>query len=406
MHSYTLLELNEYIKRVVALNFEDAIWIECEISNISEVRGQVYLDLIQKEEGSSDIVAQSSAAIWYKANLFIKSKLKDLYKSILANGIQVKCKVVVTYHERYGMKLSIEDVDASYTLGNLELEKQQILDKLKANDLLDLNKTTKLPEVIKNIAVVSSFTAAGYKDFLTQLTKNAYGYAYKVDLFQSAMQGVNTESEVCAAIYQIQNSFTQYDCIAILRGGGSKIDLSFFDNYKIAEAIATAKIPVITGIGHEIDLSVADLVAYEHLKTPTAIANYILDKTLHFESRFIDVYQLIVRSAEQRIAFEYEKLNTHAQTLAYLAEKKVLTIEKKLELAESQLTNTTIGLLEKMHQQLEAKASLIASYDPKAVLKRGYSIIEQNGKVVNRAIAVDPKQSITLQFYDGKVTKS
>ena len=405
MHAYSLLELNNYIKRVIALNFEDAIWIECEISGISHVRGQTYLDLVQKDEDTQDVVAQSSAAIWYKANLFIKNKLKDLYSSILSQGIKIKCKVEVTFHERYGMKLSLIDIDPAYTMGNLEIERQKIIDKLTEKGLLDTNKHVTLCATIRQIAVISSSTAAGYIDFTNQLRTNQYGYKYEVTLYQSAMQGVNTETDVCDALFKIQNGNTQYDCICIIRGGGSKLDLSFFDSYKIAEAIATSNIPVITGIGHEIDLSVADIVSHTQLKTPTAVSNFIIDRTLIFESECLSVFAKVLQESLRKIKDKSQYLNILSQTLNYATQKKLLNTEKRLQLIESNVHNLATTRINTKLLNLDNIQSLLATYTHDNVLKRGYTLIRQSGKIVtSKAKLTD--NPIEVQFRDGTVKRS
>lgn len=405
MHAYSLLELNNYIKRVIALNFEDAIWIECEISGISHVRGQTYLDLVQKDEDTQDVVAQSSAAIWYKANLFIKNKLKDLYSSILSQGIKIKCKVEVTFHERYGMKLSLIDIDPAYTMGNLEIERQKIIDKLTEKGLLDTNKHVTLCATIRQIAVISSSTAAGYIDFTNQLRTNQYGYKYEVTLYQSAMQGVNTETDVCDALFKIQNGNTHYDCICIIRGGGSKLDLSFFDSYKIAEAIATSNIPVITGIGHEIDLSVADIVSHTQLKTPTAVSNFIIDRTLIFESECLSVFAKVLQESLRKIKDKSQYLNILSQTLNYATQKKLLNTEKRLQLIESNVHNLATTRINTKLLNLDNIQSLLATYTHDNVLKRGYTLIRQSGKIVtSKAKLTD--NPIEVQFRDGTVKRS
>lgn len=402
MHAYSLLELNNYIKRVIALNFEEAIWIECEISGISNVRGQVYLDLVQKDEDTQDVVAQSSAAIWYKANLFIKNKLKDLYDSILSQGIKIKCKVEVTFHERYGMKLSLIDIDPAYTIGNLEIERQKIIDKLTEKGLLDKNKLQPLTQTIRQIAVISSSTAAGYIDFTNQLKTNQYGYKYEVTLYQSAMQGTNTETDVCDALFKIQNSHTQYDCICIMRGGGSKLDLSFFDSYKIAEAIATCRLPVITGIGHEIDLSVADIVSHTQLKTPTAVSNFIIDRTLYFESECLSQFAQILQESQRKLKTANQHLNIQSQTLNYVTQKKLLTSDKLLSKLEDGIYSEVKSKLKTKEHQLDAFNQLIQSFNPKHVLKRGYAIVRK-GKAIQTSAKGISGENLSLEFHDGSI---
>jgi exodeoxyribonuclease VII large subunit len=202
-NAHSLYELNEYIKRVVSLNFNETLWISCEISQANSSRGHYYLELDQKNEDSNEIIAQMSAVIWVKNFLFIKRKLGDVADLILVNGSQVLLKVKLDFNERYGLKLIIEDIDASYTIGQMEIARQKTLERLKKENLIHLNSQNDIPQVIQRIAVISSKTAAGYQDFIQHLTNNSYGYQYKTTLFQTAMQGINTEKELLQSMNQI-----------------------------------------------------------------------------------------------------------------------------------------------------------------------------------------------------------
>ena len=199
MSSYTLFELNEYIKRVIALNFQEPVWIECEISQVKESRGNFYLDFVQKKEDSDEVVAQSSGYLWYKSALFLKKKLGDLFAALLKDGTAVKIKVYIEFHERYGLKLNIEDIDPSFTIGQLEMLRQKIIQRLKEEGKLNSNKLIPIPSVVQKIAVISSETAAGYIDFVQQIQHNIYGYQFTHTLFSAALQGSNTEKKVTAA---------------------------------------------------------------------------------------------------------------------------------------------------------------------------------------------------------------
>ena len=285
MESYSLFQLNEYIRRVIALNFREPLWIEAEIAQIKDSRGNQYLELIEKDEEGEGVIAQVSGAIWYRQVQFIKRKLGDIVYDLLEEGTQVRLKCKIDFHERYGLKLVIEDIDPNYTFGKLELKRQEIINKLEEGGLMDLNKGLIVPSVIQKIAVISSATAAGYQDFKNQLLNNGYGYTFKIDLYDGAVQGVNVESNTVNSIKEIIASKTNYDIVAVIRGGGSKLDLSGFDNYKIAEAIALSEIPFVIGIGHDIDSTVTDLVACLSLKTPTAVADYVIDRNMSYEAR-------------------------------------------------------------------------------------------------------------------------
>jgi len=399
--SYSLFELNEYIKRVIALNFEEAIWIKAEISQVKESRGSVYIDLIQKDEADDTIIAQASAAIWYKSMLFIKKKLGELTDSILQDGIEVNVKVKVDFHERYGMKLSIEDIDASYTMGQVEINRQKIIERLKKADLIDRNSMTYLPSVLQNIAIISSETAAGYKDFEAQLANNPYGYSFNTTLFHVAVQGRSTSSEVSAALKEIHKRHEEFDTAIIIRGGGSKIDLSGFDDYNIGHAIATNKVPIITGIGHEIDLSVADIVSHTYLKTPTAVANYILDHNVAFESEMISLAQDIQSEVSNRIKLEEATLVQMEQILSFKPLEILKWNDARLDQIKQELNQSTKYLLSKLNDELKTAQQLIQSMSPENILKKGFAYIEKDKSIISSAKKLKKGDAVKIVMTDG-----
>ncbi|MBK9564013.1 MAG: exodeoxyribonuclease VII large subunit [Saprospiraceae bacterium] len=401
--SYSLYELNEYIRRVVALNFPEPIWVHCEIAQIKEVRGNVYLDLIHHDEGSDEIKAQISANIWYKSYLFLKNKLGALLPSLLSQGTNVSLKVQVEFSEKYGMKLIIEDIDPAYTIGQMEMKRQKILQQLTDEGLLHLNKLTDLPRVIQKIAVISSPNAAGYIDFINHLQGNSYGYKYAVQLFETALQGLNTERDVCQAMKLIREKDTPYDCILIIRGGGSKPDLAWFDNYNIGTAIARAKVPVITGIGHDIDSTVADAAAYQSLKTPTAVADYLIEHNLDFESSVIDASRWISQIARQMIKNQEVTLASMVQLIKYLPADILRKHHSNIDVTYKQILLAAKNKVKFHHQQLQLAGQQISMSDPAAVLRRGYAIIRQNNKIVTRARQYDAKDEVEIQFADANI---
>ena len=409
MTSYSLFELNEYIKQVMALNFTEAIWVNCEISQVKEVRGQVYMEVVQHNEDNNLIKAQSAAVIWYKSFLFIKKKLGDLLPAILTEGTKVMLKVSVEFHERYGLKLNIEDIDISYTIGQMEMARQKIIEKLKKAGVMDQNSLVPLPTVIQRVAVISSATAAGFADFKAQIANNEYGYDIHIDLFPAAMQGHNTEREVCAALDTIALKQTEYDCVAIIRGGGAKLDLASFDNYNIGHKIATFPIPVITGIGHEIDSTVADMVSFTALKTPTAVAAFLIDRNMTFESDIIQAMQWINQTAKQKI--EYNKLQLEQiNQLIKLKPKEIIRSEHlQLEQTKALLQQAAKYSLKELAEHRSYTEQIINIADPKNVLKRGFVMLQKDHKTVTdfKHLAID--DMITIKHNDGsaeaKITK-
>lgn len=404
MHTYSLLELNTYIKQVVALNFEDPVWITCEISQARNSRGQLYLELVQQNEAETDIVATASATIWYKNHLFIKKKLGDLYDAILKDGTQVSLKIQVSFHERYGLKLNILDVDPSYTIGQLEMQRQQVIERLRKAGVLQINEQLPLPTVLQRVAVVSSERAAGYKDFLHQLEHNAYGYRFHTTLYHVAVQGVNVEAEVSDAFAQIESISDQYDCIVVIRGGGSRLDLAAFDNYNIGHKIATCLLPVLTGIGHEIDNSVADIVAHTSVKTPTAAADMLIEHNLHFESMVVDMVQNISGHAQHTVQRMHQDLDRQAELVQIHSRQLVKDQSRDLD-----VTLDLIGALAKdqlldMNQQVHHIEEIVSILDPKHVLKRGFAILNKDEDFVTSVKDASSGDAISITLDDGTLT--
>ena len=234
MKKHTLLELNDFIKRVVKLNLPETLWVKCEISQINNSRGTWYLDVVEKDESSNQILAQSQAMLWARDYNSILDRKGEIIDDILQKGTAILILVQVEFSERYGLKLQIKDINTTYTLGTVELKRRETIEKLMEQGFVGKNKMRKLPKVIQRIAIISSETAAGYHDFITQLTQNEYGYSFKYKLFQSAMQGENTERDVVDSLKQIEKEINHFDIAIVIRGGGSKLDLAAFDNYNIS----------------------------------------------------------------------------------------------------------------------------------------------------------------------------
>lgn len=398
--SYSLYELNEYIRRVIALNFPDPIWVHCEIAQIKEVRGNVYLDLVYHDESTDEVTAQISANIWYKSYLFLKNKLGALLPSLLAQGTNVSIKVQVEFNEKYGMKLIIEDIDPSYTIGQMEMKRQKILQQLSDESLIHLNKLTALPKVVQKVAIISSPKAAGYIDFINHLTHNPYGYQYSLRLFEAALQGLNTERDVCNALKMISENHTAFDCILIIRGGGSKPDLAWFDNYNIGTAIAKSKLPVITGIGHDIDSTVADVVAFQSLKTPTAVADFLIEHNLDFESAIIEKGRWISQMARQIVQTQEVSLASISQMIRMVPAEILRKNHSHLDVIWNQILLIAKNKIKFQHQQLTLADKQIAISDPQSILNRGYTIVRQGGKIVTRAAEFQNKKETEIQFSD------
>jgi len=401
LESYSLFQLNEYIRRVIALNFREPLWIEAEIAQAKDSRGNYYIDLIEKDEDGEGVVAQISAAIWYRNFQFIKKKIGDIVYDLLEEGSQVRLKCRIDFHERYGIKLIIEDIDPNYTFGKLELKRQQIINRLEEEGLMELNKSLLVPTVIQRIAVISSANAAGYQDFKNQLINNGYDYGFKIDLYDGAVQGAKGEQDTKQAIEDICSKKEYYDIVAIIRGGGSKLDLSGYDNYEIAKDIALSEIPFIIGIGHDIDSTVADLVSCLSLKTPTAVADYIIDRNMTFEARIEQSMGQLQRAA-------HHTLRQHELSLKSLSEKMRIGIQYllneelgQLQLLQSHLSSGVKARLTDAFHQLEKMGLSLDVRDPSNIMSQGYSYVTRQGQAIRSVKKLKKNDEVEIHLIDG-----
>jgi len=399
--TYSLLELNQYIRRVISLNFDEPLWIECEIGQASQSRGHWYLDLIQKDEDS--IVAQCQAALWANVYFFLKRKSPIPPEEILKQGMSVKIKVNIDYHERYGLKLIIEDIDSSFTIGVLEMQRQAILKEIKDRGLIRKNASTHLPWVVQRLAVISSARAAGYKDFVKHLEDNLYGYHIEVDLFEAAMQGQSVETEMLACLKEIEEQADQYDAVAIIRGGGGRTDLAAFDNLPLAVRVANFPIPVLIGIGHEIDQSVLDLVAYQSLKTPTAVADFVVEHNAQFEGQLDELAQQLRDEIQNRIQEERENISRLVHDLSLACKSRIAVEFQKLEHARFLLQQSGKHRIQLQHSRLEHLDVLLQAIHPDHVLARGYTITSHNGQTITKSSTLKSGMNIQTTFQDGSI---
>lgn len=387
----------------MALNFEEPLWIKCEISQINETRGNYYLELIEKDELTGNVIAKSSAAIWYKSALFIKKKLGDLFHAVLQMGSEVKIKVQIEFHEQYGLKLVIEDIDAEYTIGQHELAKRKTYDKLKAEGVLENNEQLELATVNQHIAIISSKKAAGLQDFIAQLENNQYGYMFSLSLFDSAVQGQKAEAEIVSSLELVEEHKGKYDCVVIIRGGGSKMDLAAFDSYKIAKQITQMSIPVISGIGHDIDNTITDIVAHTSLKTPTAVADFLIDNLVEFESDVIGIFSQIEQLSDAMISEQRSNLDAADNYLNSVVQNTLVAEKNKLELTKSRISNLVRNTFSKQKTYLEMTEKVLRGYNLDNVLKRGFAYTSQNGNIVTKKKDINHKRKLTVHYFDGDI---
>src|SRR5687768_4424191 len=312
--------------------------------------------------------------------------------------MSVKLKVNVDYHERYGMKLIIEDIDSSFTIGVLEMQRQAILLEIKKRNLIRKNAGTYLPSVVQRLAVISSDRAAGYKDFVKHLQDNLFGYDISIDLFEAAMQGQQVEGEILNSLDEIEKNRFHYDAVAVIRGGGGRTDLAAFDNLALAVRIAEFPLPVFIGIGHEIDQSVLDLVAYRSLKTPTAVADHIIERNADFEGRLDEQLRWIQDEAMDRVRLEQQHLDDLVTSLRHGIQSRIRLEENKLNNIIFQLKHASRQSINVHNKKIDFMHSLLTAIDPDKVLARGYTITTQEGKTITSSQGLHRGSSIQTVF--------
>ena len=400
--TYTLYELNEYIRQVLALNLSDTLWIKCELSQVKFSRGHCYLDLVQKEEDGEEIVAKSQAVIWALQLRTLRNKLGLELDAILQEGMEVLLLVKVDFHERFGLKLMVQDIDPAFTLGQLALKRRETLLRLKKEGLIEKNKMHGLPNVIQRVAILSSESAAGLKDFLNEMSNNKFGYVFKFNLFPVAMQGAKVTEEITAALRKIKPE--KFDAIIIIRGGGSKLDLAAFDDYFLCKNMAFAKLPVLSGIGHEIDDTVLDHVVHTSLKTPTAVAGFIVYHNMNFEAKINQLESDVKKEAIDLIAEKKHSIQLQWQALWQIMKNQLQRQKMMIDYIENEtptLIRNKFRLASSKLQLLEKSAQFL---DPVSTLKRGFTITLKNGTPISKENQVNVGDELETVFYKNRIT--
>lgn len=382
MQHFTLYELNEFIRRVISLNFAEAIWVQCEIFQVSQSRGHFYIQLVQKDGVEDQVLARADAVLWQRSYLQLKRTMGPLIDDLLREGLEVLLQVKVVFDERYGLQFRIEQIDPAFSLGKLELQRQETLRQLRAEGLLERNAQVPLPSVVQRIALLSSPEAAGLKDFLDQLHNNPFGYRYAVSLFSTAVQGQRVEPEMLGRLDQITNQKDRFDCVAIIRGGGSRLDLAAFDQLALCKGVARCPLPVIAGIGHEIDESVLDMTAHTSLKTPTAVAEFFIDHNAAFEATVIQAGNRIGQAARWQV--KSQNLPLLAQQLHSLARMR----------------------LQGERQRLNGLGEQIALLDPQKILERGFAYLTREGKGLKSTKDLAAGDKVRIHLSDGQADAS
>lgn len=425
-HRISLKELNMLVRDTISLAMPDDYWVEAELSEIREVRGHCYMELIQKDPHTNTPVARASANCWASTWMLVRSCFERATGQRLSPGMKVLMQVHARFHENYGFSWIVTDIDPTYTLGDMARKRREIVRVLKEEGVFDLNKELVLSPFAQRIAVVSSASAAGYGDFCHQLQTNEYGYVFYPVLFSAVMQGEGIEQSIIAALDAVNASADNFDCVVIIRGGGATSDLSGFDTLALAENVANFPLPVITGIGHERDESVLDMVAHTSVKTPTAAAALLIDNLRRTETAVDNAMERMVRVAVTRLKEEKMRLDRISDNVPVLFSlvkarrnasldvlrerlragymRRMDTARTRCDFMEQRLRSCAVQLVKDNTARLDALSRRVEAADPVNILRRGYSITLVNGRAVRSAACLKEGDEVETRLEQGTFT--
>ena len=443
----SLTELNCVIKDAVKKRLPEKYWVRAEMSDLraNMSSGHCYLEFIDKDEYTGQITAKARGTIWARTYQQIKQYFEHETGQAFVSGLKVLVSVSVEFHEVYGYSLSVHNIDPSYTLGDMAKRRKEILRRLQVEGIIDLNKELPFPLLPQRIAVITSSTAAGYEDFINQLAGNEYGIQFYVKLFPAVMQGEKTGDSIIAALDRVYPLVKHFDIVVIIRGGGSTSELSSFDSYPLAANCAQFPLPIITGIGHERDDTVVDIVAHTRMKTPTAVASFLIEYMAREAGRLFEMEKTICDEVTTRIAQEKSVLQVltaklpsiaignigrnrsrlHAMTSRLSALPQLLrhhseilnALPARIQRATDSIISSRLIIIErvplqlqrasgnitaKCRQEIELKEQYIKMVSPDYILKRGYTLTFKDGKIIKHSADLSAGDEISVKFADGE----
>lgn len=379
----SLYSLNNLVRNTLAQGLPSAYWVVGELSEVRETQaGHCYVELVERDEATQEMVAKARGTIWARIYSLLKPYFLEQTGERFSVGLKVMLKVTVVFHELYGFSLDICDIEPAYTLGDIARRKQAILNRLKAEGVIDLNKELPFPALPQRIAVISSSFAAGYGDFCDQLMNNPYGFVFYPHLFAAPMQGNKVEQGVISALDRIAENIDSWDVVVIIRGGGATSDLSCFDTYDLANNCAQFPLPIITGIGHQRDDTVLDAVAHTRAKTPTAAAELLIHAVAAQSAMLEDV------SARLGVAA-----------------RSVLEARRRQLAATLQRLPVSVALyLQRQGHRLDMWEQRAKAASPERILSLGYGIMRVNGRVVRSIDDVEEGAQLVTTVAGGSFT--
>ena len=405
VNALSLSQLNHLVGDVIKEALPETYWLTAETSDvrINHSSGHCYLEFVEKNEFSGSIIAKARGYIWNNTFKLLKSYFEETTGQNFTSGLKILVCVSIDFHELYGYGLNVHDIDPTYTLGDLQRKRQEIIKRLEEEGVLTMNQELYFPELPQRIAVISSPTAAGYEDFLNHLFHNKSGFVFYPKLFPALMQGEQTESSIILALEKIFSCQELFDLVVIIRGGGATSDLTSFDSYLLAVNCAQFPLPIITGIGHERDDTVLDIVAYHKAKTPTAVADFLIEKTTETYEDLTNLEENITFGTTQIL----NQANQNLQNLSIRIPNTALSLLEKqyahLELYKIKLQHSIKNRLNESESQLKEKEAFIKLSSPEYILAKGYSITMKNGKAVKNAADLKHGDQILTKLSNGEV---
>ena len=407
----SLRQLNLMVRDAIEMQLPDEYWVEAELSECREHAGHCYMELIEKDERSNTPVARASAKCWRQTWQMVHPYFERTTGQSLRAGMKVLLKVYAQFHEAYGFSWIVSDIDPTYTLGDMARKRQEIIRQLKEEGVFDLQRDLRIPLFAQRIAVISASSAAGYGDFCRQLEDNGYGLKFKVTLFPAIMQGEQVEASVISALNAIYatmpagspTGLPPFDCVVIIRGGGATADLSGFDTLALAENVAQFPLPVITGIGHERDESILDMVSHTRVKTPTAAAAFLIDNLRRVLERIEQAEAGITQYITQRISLQQQRISLLATLIPTLVLRRLSDERHRIDLMQNRLPVAIERRISNQKHLLEQMALKLQGFDPQILLARGYSITLLNGRAVRNAADLHPGDEIETRLEHGTI---
>ena len=403
----SLTELQGLIRDRIYEALPGAFWVIAEIAEMKiQGAGHCYMELTGSDGPGGRITAKARATIWASKFRSLNTFFTASTGIPLRQGISILCKATVEYHELYGLSLNITDIDPAYTAGDMALRREAIIRRLTAEGVMEMNRELTLPPYPRYIAVVSSSKAAGYQDFINHLTGNPYGYVFKSELFEAVLQGELTESSVTEALNQISERAERFDAVVIIRGGGSTTDLSWFDSYNIAYHVTQFPLPVLTGIGHEKDISVTDMVAWKSLKTPTAVADYLVEHTMECENRIIDMAGSLTSAVTDALSSAGEQISSMQNRISATTRLIVRVKREQVNYHTATLRRSSASLLRSAKDETGRLENALRHLDPAGVMRRGFTLTAKNGLIVRSLAELEPGDTITTHFETGQAAST